>query len=235
LERYDVITLEPPPPSAAGVVNLYSREFYELARARLGPGGLLAQWWPLATQNDEDSRALVRSFLDAFPHAALWTTEFHEMLLVGSSEPIELDAGRIRARFNQPEVAAALAEVGVSTPAALLATWVMGRPGLERYAGDALPVTDDRPRIEYAAWLRPAEFQRVLPRLLELRSDPPLRGADEKFRVAVGEEGERLVVFYGAGLRAYAGEQEQWATAFEHVLRADGDNRYYRWFVGGGG
>ncbi len=27
-QRYDVITLEPPPPSAAGVVNLYSRDFF---------------------------------------------------------------------------------------------------------------------------------------------------------------------------------------------------------------
>ena len=35
-ERYDVITLEPPPPSAAGVVNLYSRDFYELVREPAG-------------------------------------------------------------------------------------------------------------------------------------------------------------------------------------------------------
>jgi predicted membrane-bound spermidine synthase len=233
-ERYDVITLEPPPPSAAGVVNLYSRDFYELARTRLGPAGLLAQWWPLSTQNDEDSRALVKSFLDAFPHAALWTTELHEMLLIGSSEPIELDAGRISARFNQPEVSAALREVGVSTPAALLATWVMGRAGLERYAGDALPVTDDRPRIEYAGWLRRGEFQRVLPRVLALRTDPPLLGADEKLRAAVGEEGERLLGFYGAGLLAYSGERVQWAAALARVLKGDNENRYYRWFVGGG-
>lgn len=36
--RYDVITLEPPPPSAAGVANLYSRDFYELGRERLAAG-----------------------------------------------------------------------------------------------------------------------------------------------------------------------------------------------------
>ncbi len=30
-ETYDLITLEPPPPSAADVVNLYSRDFYALA------------------------------------------------------------------------------------------------------------------------------------------------------------------------------------------------------------
>jgi spermidine synthase len=34
-QRYDLITLEPPPPSAAGVVNLYSRDFYQLATSRL--------------------------------------------------------------------------------------------------------------------------------------------------------------------------------------------------------
>ena len=233
-ERYDVITLEPPPPSAAGVVNLYSRDFYELARAQLRPAGLLAQWWPLATQNDEDSRALVKSFLDAFPHASLWTTEFHEMLLVGSSDPIELDAARIGARFNQPEVAATLREVGVASAAALLATWVTGRAGLERYAGDALAVTDDRPRIEYATWLRRGEFQRVLPQVLQLRTEPPLRGTDDAFRVRVAEERERLLGFYEAGLRAYAGERERWATALQRVLRDGEDNRYYRWFVRGG-
>jgi spermidine synthase len=113
-QQYDLITLESPPPSAAGVVNLYSSDFYTLAGIRLRQGGLLAQWFPLPTQNDEDSRSLVRSFLDVFPHASLWTTEFHEMLLIGSFEPIELDAPRIAARFGQPEVAAALREVGIA-------------------------------------------------------------------------------------------------------------------------
>jgi spermidine synthase len=47
-----------------------------------------------AGQKREDSRALVRSFLDVFPYASLWTTEAHEMLLVGSPDPIELHAER---------------------------------------------------------------------------------------------------------------------------------------------
>ena len=42
--RYDLITIEPPPPSAAGVVNLYSSDFYALASTRLRQDGLLAQW-----------------------------------------------------------------------------------------------------------------------------------------------------------------------------------------------
>jgi spermidine synthase len=129
-DEYDIITLEPPPPSAAGVVNLYSTDFYLLARRRLRPNGVLAQWWPLATQNDEDSRSMVRSFLDAFPHASLWTTELHEMLLLGSPDPLVLNATRITDRFEYPTIMAALSEVGVASPARRC--W---RPGRRTGAG----------------------------------------------------------------------------------------------------
>jgi spermidine synthase len=231
-QTYDLITLEPPPPSAAGVVNLYSTGFYELARIRLRPGGILAQWLPLPTQNDEDTRSLVRSFLDVFPYAALWTTELHEMLLVGAMEPIELDVERISERFNQPDVASALQEVGISSPGALMATWVTDRAGLESYVGDVLPVTDDQPRIEYADWVRSDELHRVLPRLMMLRTDPPLLAADESFARSVAVERQILLFFYQAALNGMAGHQELWAQDMQRVLEGDPDNNYYRWFGG---
>lgn len=231
-ERYDMITLEPPPPSAAGVVNLYSRDFYQLAASRLEQGGIVAQWLPLPTQNEEDSRALVRSFIDVFPHAWLWTTEFHEMLLVGSLQPLRLDVPRIRERFAQPEVTAALAEVGVDSPEALLATWVTDRAGLEIFAGEAPPVTDDQPRIEYAPWVRAKEITRVLPALLALRYAPPLEGAEPSFRAAVDDHWARLRRFYDLSLHAYRGDRQAWARDARQVVRDDGDNPYYRWFLG---
>ena len=231
-ERYDLITLEPPPPSAAGVVNLYSRNFYQLAAARLQPAGLVAQWLPLPTQNDEDSRSLVRSFIDVFPLATLWTTEFHEMLLIGSLQPLQLDVPRIRQRLAQAAVAETLAEVGVASPEALLATWITDRAGLERYAGDALPVTDDQPRIEYAPWVRPREITRVLPALLALRSTPPLLGAEPGFASAVSDQWRSLALFYSLSLHAYNGNRQAWAREARELARSDGGNPYYRWFLG---
>jgi spermidine synthase len=233
IDRYDLITLEPPPPSAAGVVNLYSRDFYALARRRLNPDGLLAQWLPLPTQNDEDSRSLVRSFLDVFPHATLWTTELHETLLIGSVEPIELDANLIAKRFERPGVSAALREVGVASPAALLATYITDRAGLERYAGGASPTTDDRPRIEYAAALRRGEFSRVLPGVLALRTAPTITNAGEPLIVAIATEQRRLMDFYQAGLAAYAGKEELWAQHIGQVSTEDRSNPYYAWFLAG--
>jgi spermidine synthase len=231
-QRYDLITLEPPPPSAAGVVNLYSSDFYELCRARLQPDGLMAQWWPLPAQNDEDSRSLVRSFLDVFPYATAWSTELHEVLLVGSSSPIELDSARIAARYSRGEVRSALAEVGIESPEALLATWVTDRAGLERFAGDASPVTDDRPLIEHAAWVRRGEFQRVLPRLLAVATDVPLASAD-RLRPAVDAERSELLAFYRFSLEALVGERDEAGAALRDVLAHDPRNPYYLWVAYG--
>jgi spermidine synthase len=231
-EQYDLITLEPPPPSAERVANLYSTEFYQLAARRLRPDGLFAQWLPLSTQNDEDTRTLVRSFLDGFPFATLWTTELNEMLLIGSYYPIELDADRIGRRFEQPAVQRALNPVGIFSPASLLATWVMERDGLERYAGNALPVTDNHPRIEYAPWVRPKEITWTLPELLALRSDPKVAGGNSNLAQQVQQQRQSLTDFYTAGLEAYSGDKERWSLAMQHVLAEDASNPYYRWIAG---
>nr|WP_228934087.1 fused MFS/spermidine synthase [Paraburkholderia saeva] len=231
-QHYDLITLEPPPPSAAGVVNLYSTNFYRLAASRLQAGGIVAQWLPLPTQNEDDTRALIKSFVQVFPYASLWTTELHEMMLVGSMQPMELDATRIQDRFNQPPVAAALREVGINSPAALLSTWITDRAGLEYYAADAKPVTDNHPRIEYATWVRRDDFPQTLTHLLALRTEPPLRNASDALRAAMQLESGTLQMFYGAGLDAIRGDRDAWQRDISNVMHADPDNPYYRWFTG---
>jgi len=213
-------------------VNLYSRDFYELCRSRLQPGGLMAQWWPLPAQNEEDSRSLVRSFLDVFPHATAWSTELHEVLLVGSASPIELRGARIAGRYSQPTVRSSLAEVGIESPEALLATWLTDRAGLERFAADAPPVTDDRPLIEHAAWVRRGELRRVLPSLLALATEAPLAPGDA-LRPAVEAERRELLGFYRSSLHAMAGERDEAAATLREVLAHDPHNPYYVWVAYG--
>ncbi len=55
--RYDVITAEPPPPMNAGVVNLYTREYYEAAQRVLEPGGVAVQWLPAVSLTEGEDRA----------------------------------------------------------------------------------------------------------------------------------------------------------------------------------
>jgi len=229
-ETFDLITLEPPPPAAAGVVNLYSRDFYELARQRLTKSGVLAQWWPISTHNDEDSQSLVRSMLDVFPHVALWTTSAHEMMVVGSMAPMPLDYERIAQRLATPSIAQALREVGITSPADLLATYVTDRAGLEAYVGDAPPVTDDRPRIEYSGWVRPGEFARLLPKVLALRKPPPVAATpDQKARIEASYR--HLEDFYMTTLLFQVGDQQAWRTGADEFARNNEPNVYYDWFI----
>jgi hypothetical protein len=129
-------------------------------------------------------------------------------------------------------VSAALAEVGVESPAALLATWLTDRAGLDRYAGDAPPVTDDRPRIEHAAWVRRGEFGRVLPRLLSLTTPVPMPPADP-LAGEVAEQRRELLEFYRASLLAMRGARREAGAAMRDVLAGDPANPYYRWVVTG--
>jgi spermidine synthase len=231
-EKYDVITLEPPPPSAQGVANLYSVEFYEVARDRLAPHGLIAQWLPLTTQNDRETRQLVRSFLDVFPYATLWTTELHEMMLVGSDSPITIDPREIQERFSPPTVVASLRAIGVGSPAALLATWVTGHEGLEKFAADAKPVTDNNPRVEYGPWVRSDEITRVLPDMLAVQTDVPLDSADPDLRAEIQTRRQALADFYAAGLAAYQGNHEAWEAAIKRVQAEEPENAYFSYVIG---
>ncbi|AKC72487.1 spermidine synthase [Pandoraea oxalativorans] len=231
-DRYDLITLEPPPPSAAGVANLYSTDFYKLASSRLNDGGVVAQWLPLPTQNEAETKALIASFIAVFPHASLWTTELHEMLLVGGQSPLVLDAASIRQRFAQPGVAQSLREVGIDSPGALLATWMTDRSGLAYYVEDAAPVTDDHPRIEYAPWVGRQAFAPTLRNLLALQSEPPVTGADEALSAEIARSRQALLAFYGASLAALDGDRSTWARQLGQALQLESDNPYFRWFAG---
>lgn len=230
-ERYDMITLEPPPPSAAGVVNLYSSDFYRLASGRLNENGLLAQWLPLPTQTDSDTRSLVQSFLEVFPYATLWTTELHEMMLIGSMTPIELDAIKISSRFEQPDVSKTLKEVGIESPSALLATYICDRSGLVDYAGSSPSVTDNQPRIEYASWVLKEDFSTTLIALMAHQSEPVFVNANQEVLSAIAYQRQTLQTFYASGLAAYNKDLSLWQRDYNTVLNRDPENPYYRWFA----
>jgi spermidine synthase len=72
-EKYDLITIDPPPPvQAAGSSLLYSKEFYELAKRRLQPDGILAQWLPGG--DAETQAAVTKSIKESFPYVKAFTS-----------------------------------------------------------------------------------------------------------------------------------------------------------------
>jgi spermidine synthase len=89
-ERFDVITIDPPPPvEAAGSSLLYSTDFYELLKTRLKPGGIVKQWSP---GGDElINSAIARSLVESFDFVvAFRSIEFHGIHFAASMSPIRV-------------------------------------------------------------------------------------------------------------------------------------------------
>ena len=150
---YDLIVLEPPPIAHAGVGALYSREFYQLARAHLKPGGFISQWLPAYQVPPDTTLAMIRAFVDVFPRAVLLSGTQQELLLLGTNASrIEIDPDRVaRALTEAPAVRDDLQRIGLATIKDILATFVAPSRTLQQATIDESPVTDDRPKQEYVA------------------------------------------------------------------------------------
>jgi predicted membrane-bound spermidine synthase len=148
-QTFDVITFEPPPPHDAGVVNLYSQEFYALARRRLAPGGVVAQWMPLDFSRQAVPRMMIRTMMAEFPHVSLWIPNRMEGVAIGSMQPLTVDLGEWRRRMQVPGLRDDMAAIGFQSPEDLAATFVAAGRALDSLIGAGPIVTDDRPRIEY--------------------------------------------------------------------------------------
>lgn len=151
-ERYDVITLEPPDLYTAGVVNLFTVEFYRLAAAALAADGILCQWLPAAEASHDEVRMLVAAFAAVFPETSLWREgrgPGAPVLLVGSLRPVPVDLDVLARRMRHEAVRGDLERLTIGTPATLAELFVAGPERTRRWVAGVTPVTDDRTVIDF--------------------------------------------------------------------------------------
>lgn len=152
-DAWDVIVSEPSNPWISGVNNLFTREFFELASARLKPGGLLCQWVQLYELAPRDLVVLLRTFHSVFPEVILyWSVGDGDLIMVGSHAPLRLDPDRVQRLLADPGVAASLARIDVDDRYDLISWYHMGTAELEAMVGDGTRLnTDDNAHIEFRA------------------------------------------------------------------------------------
>jgi spermidine synthase len=149
---YDVIISEPSNPWIPGASSLFTRDFFQIARRRLRPDGVLCQWMQLYELEPEDFRTILRSFMEVFPRVQIWRVGV-DAIMIGGPSDLPLPVARLFERAS-PSVRADLARIGIHGPEDLLAHFWIGGDEL-RVAVPPGPInTDDNMRIEFAAPLR---------------------------------------------------------------------------------
>lgn len=150
--RWDVIISEPSNPWIGGIAALFTEELYALARERLNPGGVLVQWIDGYTVPPADLKMVVKTLRTAFPATSVWNAQMADFLLLARAEPRPIDLDRVEAAWAaSPGLRADLMGIGVRSPLAFLADFVLDETDAGRYAIGADVNTDDRLPLEFSA------------------------------------------------------------------------------------
>ncbi len=160
-KAYDVVSVDTLDPKHAGNGNLYTREFYELSKRVLKPGGIFVQWLPYHQVDNTSLKRIAHTFQQVYPHATLWLTRFKGYtLLVGTLQPLRIDIAGLEARFRNPRIQRDLVEAHVATPWQFLESFTMAPDTLRRYsAGIERQNSYNHPYVEFYgfAWHDPIE------------------------------------------------------------------------------
>ena len=197
---YDIITLEPSPPEEAGIVNLYTKEFYQLSKKRLNKDGIMSQWLPLYNTHPEETVRIIKTFISVFPNSILWYNTA-DLLLLGFNGEIQINVQKIESflQTGRDFSEKISNDLGVSYLGDekynlnhienFLAGFLMGPEELQKISHPVSLITDNHPDLEYTflkyktltgpEWLKIYNAEKIEPHLTPLHSYLPSISKDK--------------------------------------------------------
>ncbi|MEM8884778.1 MAG: fused MFS/spermidine synthase [Planctomycetota bacterium] len=155
---YAAITSDPIHPWVRGGGDLYSREYFELCRDALVPGGVACQWLPLYQMGFEEVRAVARTFSEVFQTEAYFAGT--DLVLVGVAQGSVPVPARTATIFGED----------------LTFLRVAGHEAIRKATAGATILTDDTLRLEFETprHLASPELPQILRWVVQLwRAAPP--------------------------------------------------------------
>jgi spermidine synthase len=150
--QYDVIISEPSNPWVSGMANLFTREFFDLAKKRLQKGGLMCQWVHAYSMSSVDFKTIVRTFHAVFPHVTVWEADLGiDYLLIGSSEHLDVDYEMLRNRLTDERMSADMGKMDIRGPAAFMSKLIMTEEEISEYTKGVPLHTDANTLLAYSA------------------------------------------------------------------------------------
>jgi spermidine synthase len=157
-QKFDAITSDPLDPWVKGAAMLYTREFFELAKSRLNPGGIVTLFVQLYESNTEAVKSEIATFFEAFPKGMIFANTYngagYDLVLLGQVEGTTINLDEMEARLQRPEyepLRQSLAEIGMQSAVDLFATYAGSAADLQPWLRDAQVNRDRNLRLQYLA------------------------------------------------------------------------------------
>jgi spermidine synthase len=160
-DKFDIITSDPIHPWVKGSATLYTKEYFELVKSHLNPGGIVTQWVPLYESDSAVVKSEIATFFEVFPDGTIWSNDEegkgYDVVLLGQAGKTEINLDAIQQRLGQPEfseVAKSLQSVGFPSVTDLFVTYAGNARDLAPWLKDAEINRDRNLRLQYLAGFR---------------------------------------------------------------------------------
>jgi spermidine synthase len=159
-ETFDAITSDPLDPWVKGAATLYTKEFFELAKSKLNPGGTVTLFVQLYESTPEAVKSEIGTFFDVFPHGVIWGNTHqgrgYDTVLMGTVDPPTFNVDEWEARINSPAYATvkdSLREISIYSAVDLFGNYAGRASDMKAYLADAQINHDRDLRLQYLAGL----------------------------------------------------------------------------------
>ncbi|HEY4100051.1 MAG TPA: hypothetical protein VGM20_04145 [Gemmatimonadales bacterium] len=159
-EKFDIITSDPIHPWVRGAATLYTKEYLDLAREHLNPGGVMTEWVPLYESHTDAVKSEMATFLDAFPGGTVWANNEdgagYDLVMLGQPGPTHIDVAAVSKRLEDPAdapIVASLQEVGITSLFDLFGSYAGERADLAPWLAGAQINRDRNLKLQYIAGL----------------------------------------------------------------------------------
>jgi spermidine synthase len=180
-EKFDIITSDPIHPWVKGAASLYTREYFELVKRHLKPGGVVTQWVPLYESTVEAVKSEMATFFAVFPDGIIWINDREgagDVVLFGQVDPTPINVDEVVERFDRIDntrAAQSLRNIGFVSAIDLMSSYAGRGPDLAAWLKGAAINTDRDLRLQYLAGMgvNVKAQDQIHSELMEARRIPP--------------------------------------------------------------
>ncbi|MEO6222119.1 MAG: fused MFS/spermidine synthase, partial [Vicinamibacterales bacterium] len=159
-EKFDAVTSDPLDPWVKGAATLYTREFFDVVKSHLNPGGVVTLFVQLYESSDAAVKSEVATFLESFPNGVVFANTLngqgYDLVLVGQLNPGPIDVDRVQRRLSDPAnagIAKSLSEIGIQSAVDLFGTYGGRKDDMGGWLAGAQINRDRSLRLQYLAGL----------------------------------------------------------------------------------
>jgi spermidine synthase len=159
-QKFDAVTSDPLDPWVKGAATLYTKEFFDVVKEHLNPGGVVTLFVQLYESSPEAVKSEIATFFQAFPNGVVFGNTNngggYDLVLVGQNGTMRIDVDAIDQRLASPQyaqVAQSLREIGFNSATDLFSTFAGNEPMLRPWLADAQINHDRNLRLQFLAGL----------------------------------------------------------------------------------